>query len=162
KVSGLQINTVNNGVNADVRVVLRGERSILGNNQALIVIDNVPVSADYLNSLNPDDVENTVVLKGANAAALYGSDASNGVLLITTKKGQRAKPSITFTHTTTIEKVSFFPEFNTRFGAASTEPDSINAYTGYYGRIPYENQMYGPEYNGLKVALGYAKRFTRP
>ena len=162
KVSGLQINTVNNGVNGDVRVVLRGERSITGNNQALIVIDNVPVSADYLNALNPDDIENISVLKGANAAALYGTDASNGVILVTTKRGGRSKPSITFTHTTTIEKVSFLPAFNTRFGAASTEPDSINPYTGYYGRIPYENQMYGPEYNGQPVALGYVKQLTRP
>src|SRR5206468_1430192 len=61
-----------------------------------------------------------------------------------------------------IEKVSFFPKFNTRFGAGSTEPDSLSAYTGFYGRIPYENQMYGPEYNNGNVALGYAKRFTRP
>ena len=162
KVSGLQINTVNNGVTADTRIVLRGERSILGNNQALVVLDNVPVSSDYLNSINPDDIDNVSILKGANAAALYGSDAANGVLLITTKRGARAKPSITFTHSTTIEKVSFFPELNTRFGAASTEADSLSAYTGFYGRIPYENQMYGPEYNGGTVALGYAKQFTRP
>lgn len=162
KVSGLQINTVNNGVVADTRIVLRGERSILGNNQALIVLDNVPVSADYINSLNPDDVESVTVLKGANAAALYGSDAANGVILITTKKGVRAKPQITFTHSTTLEKVGYFPKLNTRFGAASTEPDSIDAKTGFYGRIPYENQMYGPEYDGRIVALGYAKRFTRP
>jgi TonB-linked SusC/RagA family outer membrane protein len=162
KVSGLQINTVNNGVNADVRIVLRGERSILGNNQALIVIDNVPVSASYLNSLNPDDVESVSVLKGANAAALYGSDGANGVIIITSKKGVRAKPSITLTHSTTIEKVSFFPKLNTRFGAGSTETDSLSAYTGFYGHIPYENQMYGPEYNGAPVALGYKKRFYRP
>lgn len=162
KVSGLQVNTVNNGVNADIRIVLRGERSILGNNQALIVIDNVGVSASYLNSLNPDDVESVSVLKGANAAALYGSDGANGVVIITTKKGVRAKPSITFTHSSTIEKVSFFPKLNTRFGAGSTETDSLNLYTGYYGRIPYENQMYGPEYNGRIVALGYKKRFNRP
>jgi TonB-linked SusC/RagA family outer membrane protein len=162
KVSGLQINTVNNGVTADTRIVLRGERSILGNNQALIVLDNVPVSADYINSINPDDVENVTILKGANAAALYGSNAANGVLLITTKKGVRSKPQVTFTHSTTLEKVAYFPKINTRFGAASTEPDSIDAYTGFYGRIPYENQMYGPEYDGSIVALGYAKRFTRP
>ncbi|MEP6676696.1 MAG: SusC/RagA family TonB-linked outer membrane protein, partial [Ferruginibacter sp.] len=161
KVSGLQVNSVNNGVTSDTRIVLRGERSITGNNQALIVIDNVPVSASYLNSLNPDDIENVSILKGANAAALYGSDGANGVILITSKKGVRAKPTITFTHTTSIEKVSFFPELNDRFGAGSTEPDSLSAYTGYFGRIPYENQMYGPEYDGRTVALGYAKRLTR-
>ena len=162
KVAGLQINAVNNGVTADTRIVLRGERSIVGNNQALVVIDNVPVSASYLSSLNPDDIENVSILKGANAAALYGSEGSNGVIIITSKKGIRAKPTVTFTHTTSVEKISFFPELNDRFGAGSTEPDSLSAYTGYYGRIPYENQMYGPEYDGRTVALGYAKRLTRP
>lgn len=162
KVSGLQINTVNNGVTADTRIVLRGERSILGNNQALIVLDNIPVSADFINSLNPEDIEDVTVLKGANAAALYGSDASNGVIMITRKKGIKAKPSVTFIHTTTLEKVSYFPKLNKRFGAGSTEPDSLSAYTGFYGRIPYENQMYGPEYNGGVVALGYEKQLTRP
>ncbi|MEO6819011.1 MAG: SusC/RagA family TonB-linked outer membrane protein [Ginsengibacter sp.] len=161
KVSGLQVNTVNNGVSADTRIVLRGERSILGNNQALIVLDNIPVSADYINSLNPNDVESVTILKGANAAALYGADASNGVIMITRKKGTNAKPSVTFTHTTTLEKVGYFPKLNTRFGAASTEPDSLNPYTGFYGRIPYENQMYGPEYNGNRVNLGYEKQLVR-
>ncbi|MEO7048162.1 MAG: SusC/RagA family TonB-linked outer membrane protein [Ferruginibacter sp.] len=161
KVSGLQINTVNNGVTADTRIVLRGERSITGNNQALIIVDNLAVSADFINSLNPDDVENITILKGANAAALYGSDASNGVIIITRKKGIRAKPQISFTHTTTLEQVSYFPKLNTRFGAASTESDSLNPYTGFYGRIPYENQMYGPEYNGQRVALGYVKQLVR-
>ncbi len=162
KVSGLQINTVNNGVQAATRIVLRGERSILGNNQALIVLDNVPVSADYVTSINPEDVDNITILKGANAAALYGSNAANGVVLISTKKGMRAKPQITYTNTTTIESISNFPAFNTRFGAGSTEPDSLSAYTGFYGRIPYENQMYGPEYDGRTVALGFVKRYVRP
>ncbi|HTE32928.1 MAG TPA: SusC/RagA family TonB-linked outer membrane protein [Chryseolinea sp.] len=161
KVSGLQINTVNNGVQAATRIVLRGERSILGNNQALIVLDNVPVSADYIASINPDDVDNISILKGANAAALYGSNAANGVILISTKKGVRAKPSITYTNTTTIEKISNFPKFNTRFGAGSTEGDSLSAYTGFYGHIPYENQMYGSEYDGSNTALGYSKQFFR-
>jgi TonB-linked SusC/RagA family outer membrane protein len=162
KVSGLQINTVNNGVSADTRIVLRGERSILGNNQALIVLDNVPVSASYINSLNPDDIDNVTILKGANAAALYGSDAANGVIILTRKKGVKAKPSLTYTHTTTMETVGYFPKLNKRFGAASTEPDSLNPYTGFYGRIPYENQMYGPEYNNAIYALGVPKRLTLP
>jgi hypothetical protein len=62
KVSGLQVNTVNNGISPATRILLRGERSITGNNQALIVLDNLPVPVDYLNSLNPDDVENISVL----------------------------------------------------------------------------------------------------
>lgn len=162
KVSGLQINTINNGVSADTRIVLRGERSILGNNQALIVLDNIPVSADYISSLNPEDVADVTILKGANASALYGSDASNGVIIITRKKGVKAKPQVTFIHTTTFEQISYFPKLNKRFGAGSTEADSLSAYTGFYGRIPYENQMYGPEYNNLLVALGYEKQLAHP
>ena len=69
KVSGLQINTVNNGVDPATRITLRGNRSILGNNQALLVLDGVPVSIGYLNSVNPNDVDNVTVLKGATASA---------------------------------------------------------------------------------------------
>ena len=86
KVAGLQINQVSAGVDAQTRVVLRGNRSILGNNQALIVIDGSQSTQSAFNQLNPNDIETTTVLKGATAAALYGSDASNGVLLVTTKK----------------------------------------------------------------------------
>ncbi|HEV7620379.1 MAG TPA: hypothetical protein VGO09_01525 [Flavisolibacter sp.] len=68
---------------------------------------------------------------------------------------------VTFNHSTTIEQLSFLPKFNTRFGAASIEGDSINTYTGFYGRIPYESMMYGPEYNSQLVKLGYVKQLTR-
>ncbi|HEX8504797.1 MAG TPA: carboxypeptidase-like regulatory domain-containing protein, partial [Hymenobacter sp.] len=87
KVSGLQIQTLNAGVNPSPRVTLRGSRSLTGNNEALIVIDGVISTNDVLGALNPDDVASIDVLKGANAAALYGSQASNGALIITTKKG---------------------------------------------------------------------------
>src|SRR3954471_3068165 len=73
KVAGLAVFTVNNGVNPQTRIVLRGERSILGNNQAAIVLDNIPITSDYITSINPDDIVSTTILKGANAAALYGS-----------------------------------------------------------------------------------------
>ena len=91
KVSGLQINTINNGVNPDTKLTLRGNRHFLASNQALIVLDGVPVSATYLNSVNPNDIENVNILKGASAAALYGNDASNGVVIVTTKKGEKGK-----------------------------------------------------------------------
>ena len=70
KVSGLQINTINNGVNPDTKITLRGNRHFLASNQALVVLDGVPVSATYLNSVNPNDIDNINVLKGASAAAL--------------------------------------------------------------------------------------------
>lgn len=85
KVSGLQINTTNNGVNPTTRIVLRGNRSISGNNQALIVVDNVVVDASILQSMPPEWIESTNVIKGAQGAALYGSQGVNGVIIITTK-----------------------------------------------------------------------------
>jgi len=165
KVSGLQINTVNNGVNPDTRITLRGNRHFLASNQALVVLDGVPVSATYLNTINPNDIENINVLKGASASALYGNDASNGVLMVTTKKGG-AKPEIKVSNQTTFETVSYLPKLQTRFGSGSGETPSNNiagvpAYTQWIGPdrntdpyTSYENQSYGPEYNGQNVILG--------
>ena len=163
KVSGLQINTVNNGVNPDTRITLRGNRHFLASNQALIVLDGVPVSADYLNSVNPNDIDNVNVLKGASASALYGNDASNGVVVVTTKRGSGGKPTVKISNTTTFETVSYLPKLQTRFGAGSGE-DTVNSdpnYTFWIGPdrntdpyTSYENQQYGPEYNGQMVIKG--------
>ncbi len=73
-------------------------------NQALVVLDGVPVSASYLNSINPNDIGNVNVLKGASASALYGNDASNGVLVVTTKRGAGNIPVIKISNTTTFEQ----------------------------------------------------------
>jgi len=89
KVAGLQINATGGGVNPNYRVVLRGQRSLTGNNQALVVLDNIIVPNSMLGNLNPEDVEDIVVLNGSGAAALYGSQASNGALIVTTKKGKK-------------------------------------------------------------------------
>jgi TonB-linked SusC/RagA family outer membrane protein len=163
KVSGLQINTVNNGVNPDTRITLRGNRHFLASNQALVVLDGVPVSASYLNSINPNDISNVNVLKGASASALYGNDASNGVLVVTTKRGGGEKPKINISNITTFESVSYLPKLQTRFGSGSGE-DTVNYlpnYTFWIGRdrntdpyTSYENQCYGPEFNGQMVILG--------
>ncbi len=138
KVAGLQINTINNGVNPDTRIVLRGNRSLLGENQALLVIDGAQVPSDAINYLNPNDIESINVLKGANAAALYGSSASNGALIVTTKKGANSAPKVNFTNTSYLESISFMPEFNNRFGGGTEN------YSRYF--VPFENQSYGPEY----------------
>ena len=164
KVSGLEINTVNNGVNPDTRITLRGNRHFLASNQALIVLDGVPVDAGFLNSINPNDIGNVDVLKGASAAALYGNDASNGVLVITTKRGSAAgRPVIKVSNTTTFESVSYLPKLQKRFGSGSCE-DTVNYlpdYTFWIGPnrntdpyTAYENQCYGPEFNGQMVPLG--------
>lgn len=146
KVAGLRVNTIGNGVNPATRITLRGNRSFLGNNQALVVIDGVQVPQDAINYLNPNDIESVNTLKGANAAALYGSDAANGALIITTKKGTKQAPTVTYSHTTTWENVSFLPSFQDRFGAGT------EAYSRVY--IPFENQQYGPEFDGSERILG--------
>ncbi|WP_230383690.1 carboxypeptidase-like regulatory domain-containing protein [Pedobacter endophyticus] len=146
KVAGLQVNAVSSGVNPSVRLVLRGNRSLLGNNQALVVVDNVIVPSDILGNLNPEDIESIEVLNGAGAAALYGSDASNGALIIQTKKGKRGASTINVSHTTNIEQVSFLPQLQERFGSG-TGNDDIPTYT------PYENQQYGPASMALSVQL---------
>src|ERR1700722_1044482 len=106
KVSGLQINTVNNGVFAPTRVTLRGNRSLTGNNQPLYVVDGAIFYND-ISTINPDDIIDITVLKGSSASAVYGSDASNGVIVITTRKGTRGKPVITFSSTVQAEHVSY-------------------------------------------------------
>ena len=164
KVSGLQINTINNGVNPETKITLRGNRHFLASNQALVVLDGVPVSATFLNSINPNDIESTSVLKGASAAALYGNDASNGVVIVTTKKGGKQKPTIKVSNITTFEKISYMPNLQNRFGSGSGETpgNSDNNYTFWIGPdrntdpyTSYENQQFGPEYNPeVMVILG--------
>jgi TonB-linked SusC/RagA family outer membrane protein len=149
KVAGLQINTVNASVNPDVRVILRGNRSFLGNNQALLVLDGVPVNLAYLATLNPNDIESMNILKGGNAAALYGSEASNGVIVVTTKTGSKDKTSIQFSSTTTFEKISFFPDLQERFGSGSSNDGFGNPVYD-----PFENQCWGPEFDGSMVQIG--------
>lgn len=147
KVPGLQISAVGGGVNPDIRLVLRGNRSLLGNNQALVVIDNVIVPSEILGNLNPNDIASIQVLNGAGAAALYGSDASNGALIVTTKSGKEGVSRITVSNTTTFETVSFVPETQKRFGSG-TKPDDVPTYN------PFENQQYGPAFDGSMVEIG--------
>ncbi|RYE22479.1 MAG: SusC/RagA family TonB-linked outer membrane protein, partial [Sphingobacteriaceae bacterium] len=150
KVSGLNVSTVNNGINADTRIVLRGIRSLTGNNQVLLVVDNVPVPLDYINSINPNDVESVNILKGANASALYGPDGVNGVLLVTTKKGTASKaPEINFSNTYSLEKVAYMPALQHLFGGGS----SYNQFgDGVFD--PIENQNWGAAFNGQLVNIG--------
>lgn len=163
KVSGLQIQTLNAGVNPDIRVTLRGTRSITGNNQALIVIDGIISTNQVLVALSPDDIASTTVLKGANAAALYGSQASNGALIITTRKGGNT-PQITLSQTSQFESISFLPKFQNEFGPGSPQnlvsllPGAFNPTgpdEGYeYQYQGFENQQFGPRYDGSLQPFG--------
>lgn len=147
KVAGLQVNAVSSGVNPNVRLVLRGNRSLLGNNQALVVVDNVIVPSNILANLNPEDIEDIQVLNGAGAAALYGSDASNGALIITTKRGKNGQTTIKVSQTTSLESTAFLPQVQKRFGSGTT-PDDVPFYT------PFENQQYGPAFDGSIRPIG--------
>lgn len=154
KVSGMNISLVNSGVNPDnIRITLRGNRSFLGNNQPLIVVDGVPVNNSYLAQMDPDAISTVDVLKGATASALYGSQAANGVMIITTKTAQKGKPTITLNSTVSFEQVSLIPQFQEEFGPASTEylgtdvlsySNPSNFQNGY---VPYENQSMGSPFS---------------
>jgi TonB-linked SusC/RagA family outer membrane protein len=129
KVSGLQI-TTSGQPTGSTRVVIRGANSITGNNQPLYVVDGVPIdnndsngqvgNLDYGNNaadLNPDDIENIQVLKGPNAAALYGSRAANGAILITTKKGKKNSGlGISYNGNYMAARVLQFPDMQNIYG----------------------------------------------
>ena len=132
KLAGVRI-TNSQGDMGSSRIIIRGETSISGNNQPLFVVDGVPVDNSQLNfggatrdfknaiaDLNPNDIETLTVLKGPNAAALYGSRAAHGVVLITTKSGKNQKGlGINFSTGITISQVSTLPSFQNSFGQGS-------------------------------------------
>lgn len=148
KVSGLQISAASASLDAEVRINLRGSRSFLGDNQPLLVVDGVPTPLDFLQSMNPNDIDNISVLKGGSAAALYGSSAANGVLYVTTKTGEKGRPRITYALTTTFDKASYFPKYQKRFGPGAQDEHGFGSY------IQGENQQYGPEFDGSIVPIG--------
>ena len=144
KVSGLNITSINSGVFEDVKINLRGIRSLTGNNNPLLVLDGVPASISYLSSLNPNDIENVTILKGSSAAAVYGPDARNGVIVVTTKRGTKGdKPVINFSNSTQFQDISFFPKFQEKFGSGGGDE-----------YIPYENWSWGPAFDGSSVIIG--------
>jgi len=148
-----------------VKIVLRGYRSMTGNNDALVVIDGLPMppgSSTMLNLLNPNDIESVSVLKGGQAATLYGSDGVNGALVITTKRGSKGKARVTYSNSTNIEQVSFLPDFQDQFGSGSHYAASFGAAgykTDYLARMKdnwrsYENQQFGDRFDGSMRPAG--------
>ncbi|MDF2192247.1 SusC/RagA family TonB-linked outer membrane protein [Paraflavitalea sp. CAU 1676] len=152
KVAGLQINATGGGVNPNYRLILRGQRSLTGNNQALVVLDNVIVPNDILGNLNPEDVEDVVVLNGSGAAALYGSQASNGAVVITTKKGKKGVISVGLSNTVTVQEVAFYPKIQKKYGAGGSTYGTDANGKPFFSYL--ENQSYGPEFDGTKRPLG--------
>jgi TonB-linked SusC/RagA family outer membrane protein len=149
KVSGLSINNNSSSVNASPRIVIRGLRSITGNNTALVVLDGVAVPSSTINTINANDVERIDVLKGGQAATLFGSDGVNGAIVITTKKGSGRKPEISLINTVNTEDLAYLPKFQTGFGSGSAY--GSNNEENFH---PAENQQYGPAYDGSIKPLG--------
>jgi TonB-dependent SusC/RagA subfamily outer membrane receptor len=96
KVTGLAVYNVNNSVDPAVKIVLRGYRSLTGNNEALVVVDGMQTTSTVLALLNPNDIESVSILKGGQAATLYGSAGINGAIVITTKKGNKGKIQVNY------------------------------------------------------------------
>lgn len=136
KVAGVEINTSAAGIGGGVKVVMRGNKSINGNNNALYVIDGIPMpslsvnqstdayhgdaqSGDAASMVNPDDIESISVLSGAAASALYGSDAANGVVMITTKKGKAGRVNVSYSNNTSFFSPFVTPEFQNTYGTTS-------------------------------------------
>lgn len=174
KVAGLNIQGVGGGPMGSSRITLRGESSLnLENNQALIVVDGVPISSkitgtgynshlsadspvDYgstVSDLNPDDIESVTVLKGPGATALYGSRAVGGALVITTKTGVRKDLGIgvTFNTNFNIEQINRWPDYQMEYGEGRTDlyysylngADGINTST-----TAAAGRAWGPKFNG--------------
>lgn len=138
KVAGMQVNRSSSGMGGAVKVVMRGNRSVAGNNQPLYVIDGVPMlnesseqpytaiggtadagnrdAGDGISNLNPEDIESISILKGAPAAALYGTQAANGVILITTKKGLAGKQEVAFNSSVAFDKAMMLPKLQNHYG----------------------------------------------
>jgi TonB-linked SusC/RagA family outer membrane protein len=138
KVAGLTISSSASGVGGSAKVILRGNKSGLGNNGALYVIDGVPMNntqttqpgstygggtsydgGDPISNINPDDIESISVLKGASAAALYGSQGVNGVILITTKSGKAGRTQVNFSSSETISQAAYKPKFQNTYGEST-------------------------------------------
>jgi TonB-linked SusC/RagA family outer membrane protein len=140
KVAGLQISQSGAGVGSTSRVTLRGNRSISGDSQPLYVIDGVP-TLGAPEDLDPDDIASIDILKGANAAALYGSDAQNGAIIIATKKGKPNQVHISFNNTGMLQKADLGNNFQNVYAQGTAGV--------YQSGAAYS---WGPKMEGQKVA----------
>ena len=137
KVAGLNINSSSSGIGGASKVVMRGSRGIEQSSNALYVIDGIPMynlsasggseemqsqgSTEAIADINPDDIESMSVLSGAAAAALYGSNASNGAIVVTTKKGKVGRVALTVSSNTEMLSPFVMPQFQNRYGTSGTD-----------------------------------------
>ena len=164
KVAGLNINASSSGVGGASKVVMRGSKSIEQSSNALYVIDGIPMcnfrsdgseefdsqgASEAIADLNPEDIESMTVLSGAAAAALYGSDAANGAILITTKRGTAGQTSVTVTSNTEVLTPFVTPMFQTRYGTGDKLAGATNGIYSWGERLNSFN------YRGFDPAADY-------
>ncbi|BDD07621.1 SusC/RagA family TonB-linked outer membrane protein [Fulvitalea axinellae] len=168
RVAGVQVSTASSGAGGASRVLIRGANSLNSNNEPLYVVDGVPVDntpfgnvktaggqwdrTDYgsgISDLNPDDIESMSILKGPNAAALYGSRAANGVVLITTKQGSSRKGlGVSISSSATFESPMLLPDFQNEYGQGSggvvpADLKSLKSAGGSWGaKLDGSNKLY--------------------
>lgn len=173
RVAGLDISATNGGAGASSRIVLRGNNSITGDNQALIVVDGVPINnytssnsgdewggrdlGNSVSDINPDDIASISVLKGASASALYGSQAMDGVILITTKSGKaRNGVGINFSSSTSFETPYIHYDLQNRFGAGRNGQfqgawDMISGVPVFNTNYDFAKGSWGPRMDGQTI-----------
>ena len=170
KVAGLVVSQTAGGASGSTRVVLRGNTEMTGNNQPLYVVDGVPLDntnfgsagtnggfdlGDGISSINPDDIESMSVLKGPAASALYGSRASHGVILITTKKAAKDKMSVEYNGSLTFDtQLAKWNNTQNVYGMGSNGKYSIDA-------VSNTNKSWGPKADGTNM-LKYFDGVERP
>ena len=177
KIAGVTIQTSSSGVGGAAKVVMRGTKSIEGNNNALYVIDGIPMyntvseqgsgrytsrgSTEGIADLNPDDIESMTVLTGASAAALYGSSAANGAILITTKKGKEGRLEATFTSSAEFAKAFVMPEFQNTYGSRPNDAVSWGEKQASTGYEPTDFFKTSATYtNSITLSIGNEKNQT--
>lgn len=167
KVAGLQMNTAGTGLGGSTKITIRGNSSLADNNQPLWIVDGVPFSdnnnsdATYYGGvdrggssvdINPEDIESISVLKGPNAAALYGSRAGNGVILVTTKKGSKKDGfGVRYSGNFTWSQVAETLEMQDRYGQGHivTQDENKNPLSQYYAKYdPTDSSSWGPVLDG--------------
>ncbi|MCF0172843.1 MAG: SusC/RagA family TonB-linked outer membrane protein [Bacteroidales bacterium] len=170
KIPGLVISQTAGGPSGSTRVILRGSTEMTGNNQPLYVVDGVPLDnssfgsastsggydlGDGISAINPDDIETMTVLKGPAASALYGSRASHGVILITTKQASKERYSIEYNGTFTIDtQLAKWNDIQQTYGMGSNGTYSVNA-------VSNTNKSWGPKADGTNM-LKYFDGVERP
>ena len=139
KVAGLNISSGGFGVGSSMKVVLRGNRSFNTSDEPLYVVDGVPVRGDISN-MSPEIIQSINVLKGPNAAALYGSEAQNGAIVVTTKRGQEGQVDVTWTNNVMVRSPNILHEFQNVYGQGTN---------GEYNRRTFSS--WGPRMEGQMV-----------